>query len=138
LKERLTTLENEKEAASARLGAAGAEPVVRLHPGLPALYRKKVESLAAALNQPETTAEAGDIMRGLIDRIVLTPVEGILKAELYGDLARMITFAEATEHTKSNAGSPREPALLSVVAGPRNHLDLLLNADIALLRDSRL
>src|ERR1700730_1518120 len=118
LKERLTSLEKEKEAASAKLGAAKLEPIVRLHPGLPGLYTKKVESLAAALNQPGTAAEAGDIMRGLIDRIVLTPVEGILKAELYGDLARMITFAEATAHKKSNVGAPREPALLSVVAGP--------------------
>jgi len=42
---------------------------------------------------------------------------------------RMITFAEATERKTKNAGSPREPALLSVVAGPRNHLDLLCKPD---------
>jgi SPX domain protein involved in polyphosphate accumulation len=42
LKERLTTLEHEKTAASAKLAAAGPKPVVRLHAGLSALYRKKI------------------------------------------------------------------------------------------------
>jgi hypothetical protein len=126
LKDRLTTLEKEKKAASARVAAARPEPVLRLHPGLHALYRKKVENLAAALNEPLTAAEAGDIMRGLIDRIVLTPADGNLNAELYGDLARLMNFADAKEPATKSAGSPGDPALLSVVAGTRNCLDLLL------------
>jgi site-specific DNA recombinase len=117
LKDRLTTLEKEKEAASARVAAARPEPVLRLHPGLHALYKKKVENLAAALNEPGTAAEAGDIMRGLIDCIVLTPADGILKANLYGDLARLMNFADAQEPTTKSAGSRGDPALLSVVAG---------------------
>jgi hypothetical protein len=40
---------------------------------------KKVENLAAALNEPGTAAEAGGIMPGLIDHIVLTPADGIVK-----------------------------------------------------------
>ena len=95
LTQRLTVLEREKEAASAGLAAAGPKPVVRLHPGLPALYRKKVENLAAALTEPGTAAEAGEIIRNLIDRIVLTPAEGQLKAEIFGDLATIVGFAEA-------------------------------------------
>jgi hypothetical protein len=58
------------------------------------------------------------------------PVDGILKAELYGDLARLIIFAEPPERKTKNAGSAEEPALLSVVAGARNRLDLLLSASI--------
>ncbi len=115
-KDRLTTIEKEKEAASARVAAARPEPVLRLHPGLHALYKKKVENLAAALNEPGTVAEAGEIMRGLIDRIVLMPADGTLNAELYGDLANLMNFADAQEPTKS-AGSRGDPALLSVVAG---------------------
>ena len=117
LKDRLTTLEKQKAAAETKLATTGKAPVLRLHPNLPALYRKKVDSLAAALNEPGTAAEAGDIMRGLIDRIVLTPADGALKAELYGDLARLMTFAEARQRKTNNAGSAGEPALLSVVAG---------------------
>ena len=58
----------------------------QFHPNLPALYRGKVEKLAEALIAPSTAAEAGEIIRGLIDRIVLTPVEGVLQAQLFGDL----------------------------------------------------
>jgi hypothetical protein len=39
-----------------------------------ALFKKKVENLAAALSEPSAAAEAGEIIRSLIDRIVLTPV----------------------------------------------------------------
>ena len=56
--------------------------------------------------------EAAEIMRGLIDRIVLTPVDGELRAELHGDLAVLARFAEEGE--LSSAGNP---ARLSVVAG---------------------
>ena len=120
LKERLTTLEHEKEAASAKLAAAGPKPVVRLHPGLPALYRKKIENLTAALNEPATAAQAGEIIRNLIDRIVLTPSDGLLKAEVFGDLATIASFAAARERITENAGPQGGPALLSVVAGARN------------------
>jgi hypothetical protein len=120
LKERLTALEKEKTAAAVRLVTAKPSPVLRLHRNLPTLYKKKVQKLTTALNDPGTAAEAGEIIRGLIEEIVLTPTDGILKAELYGDLARLMTFAEAEEHKTNNAGSPREPALLSVVAGTRN------------------
>jgi site-specific DNA recombinase len=64
-----------------------------------------------------TAAEAGEIIRGLIDRIGLTPVDGILKRELYGDLAGIAQFTEAQKSNTKDAGSAAEPALLSVVAG---------------------
>ncbi len=120
LKDRLTTLEKEKEVASARLAAARPAPLLRLHPGLHALYKNKVENLAAALNEPGTATEAGEIVRGLIDRIVLTPADGILRVNLYGDLASLMNFADAQEPTTKSAGSPGDPALLSVVAGTSN------------------
>jgi len=36
-------------------------------------------------------------MRGLIDRIVLTPIAGELRAELHGDLAVLARFAHEGE-----------------------------------------
>jgi site-specific DNA recombinase len=89
-----------------------------LHPNLPAVYRSKVEKLAEALNAPSTAAEAGEIMRDLIDRIVLTSVEGVLQAELFGDLAAIMAMAEAPARANKRPGPPaEEPGLLSVVAG---------------------
>jgi hypothetical protein len=70
-----------------------------------------------SLNAPETVTEAAEIMRGLIDRIVLMPVDGELRAELHGDLAVLARFAQEGERR-----SDGNPARLSVVAGERNPL----------------
>ena len=60
----------------ARLRTVKPGPVLRLHSNLPEVYRSKIDRLAEALNAPDTVTEAAEIMRGLIDRIVLTPVRG--------------------------------------------------------------
>ena len=117
LKERLTALEREKEAASARLASAQPKPIVHLHPALPDLYKRKVADLSAALNEHGAGTEVVAIIRSLIDRVMLTPMDGVLNAELFGDLATLVRFAEASEPPQHNAGSAGEPALLSVVAG---------------------
>ena len=115
LKARLTALEQEKAQTEGRVRAGKPAPVLRLHTNLPELYRGKIGSLAEALNAPETVTEAAEILRGLIGRIVLTPVDGVLRAELQGDLAVLAHFAE--EGKSNRAGSCEHPARLSVVAG---------------------
>ena len=113
LKGRLTALEQEKAQAEIRLRTSKPAPVLRLHTKLPELYRSKIDRLAEALNAPDTVAEAAEIMRGLIDRIILTPEGGVLRAELHGDLAVLARFA----HEEHGAESPGDSARLSVVAG---------------------
>ena len=114
LKARLTALEQEKAQAQTRLRTAKPAPVLRLHTKLPELYRSKIERLAESLNAPDTVTEAGEIMRGLIDRIVLTPMGDALRAELHGDLAVIARFAE-TGNGKTESAD--DSARLSVVAG---------------------
>jgi site-specific DNA recombinase len=80
------------------------------------LYRQKVTALAQALEEPETRTEAAEAIRGLVDAIVLTPVEGALETfgaqrgrrapaavaardaglriELKGNLAAMLSAAQ--------------------------------------------
>jgi site-specific DNA recombinase len=54
----------------------------------------------------------------LIDRIVLTSSDGILKAELYGDLAAIMGYAEGQLRPNGAVpGSTRPGTLFSVVAG---------------------
>ena len=112
LKARLAALEQEKAQAEARIRAGKPAQVLRLHTNLPELYRNKIGRLAEALNTPESVTESAEIMRGLIDRIVLTPVDGELRAELHGDLAVLARFAQEEE-----CRSGGNPARLSVVAG---------------------
>jgi hypothetical protein len=72
---------------------------------LPELYRNKIGRLAEALNAPETVTEAADVMRGLIDRIVLTPAAGELRAELHGHLAVLARFAQEEECRSGASGA---------------------------------
>jgi DNA invertase Pin-like site-specific DNA recombinase len=116
LTERLTVLEREKTIATAKLKATDTVTPIRLHPNLPDLYRRKVAALTEALNRPDAAAEAGDLIRGLIDRVVLTPADGALRAELRGDLATLAAFAEGRAN-KNPGAAGAGPGLLSVVAG---------------------
>ena len=51
------------------------------------MARERAAALDAdALNEPGTAAPAGEIIRNLIDRVVLTPPDGLFKAGVFGDL----------------------------------------------------
>ena len=117
LKDRLAALERQKAEATTKLAATKTQPVLRLHPNVSALYKAKLEHLGAALNDPGIAPEAGEVMRDLIERIVLTPVDRTLKVELCGDLARLMAFAEGTERKTNDPGPGGSGSLLSVVAG---------------------
>ena len=88
-----------------------------------AVYAKKVEALAAALNVPEARAGAAEALRMLIEKIVLTPgpERGELHAALYGDLGTILNWVErqaAAGATKGNTpGAERTGVSVSVVAG---------------------
>ena len=108
---------------------------VALHPSLPQLYRRKVEQLESLLGDPELASEAMEAIRALIARIVLTPrPAGGLDAVLYGDLAQILTIAEAaqTQEARRVVGGRSGDVLgrLSVVAGARNTLHLLTEARV--------
>ena len=97
------------------------EPPPLLHPSMADLYRAKVESLASALQREDTRLEASEMLRGLIDSIVLVPDGGQLRIELRGNLAAMLTVAQRTKR------SPETGDLLvpvQLVAGARNPLNL--------------
>jgi site-specific DNA recombinase len=84
-------------------------------------------------------------LRSLIYRVVLTPdadAPDELRAELHGDLAEIVQLGEASQRRPQgqadgglqNEGRPRtgiRRRQLSVVAGTRNHLDLLLTGQAA-------
>src|SRR5260221_7986318 len=117
LTKRLGVLETDKVKAEADVANAAVPPKLRIHPNLPALYRRKVEQLQEALGQPATQVEAGEIIRSLIDRIELTPAGGTLAIKLYGDLAQIIAFSESGNAKSKGPVSYETGPLLSVVAG---------------------
>jgi site-specific DNA recombinase len=93
--------------------------VVVLHPNLAEVYRQKVARLEEALNKPDVRAEAAEILRSLIDRIVLRPrSEGDgMAAELVGDLAAILAMCASGGSKDKRPGSGGPGRQLSVVAG---------------------
>ena len=111
---KLKVLETKKASLEDKLAATpDAEPL--LHPALATIYRNTVEGLQTSLREPETCREAFELIRGLIDAIMLTPSHGKLEIELRGDLAGILALSEAS---KGNAFSSNEKALqIKMVAG---------------------
>jgi site-specific DNA recombinase len=76
-----------------------------------------------ALNDPAIKDEAAEVLRGLIDKVVLTPRAGAagLDAVLHGDLARILALCAEAEGRKSpkrrQPSRGGEGCVVSVVAG---------------------
>ena len=132
MKVRLAELEAEKASLVTQQARREVVPNVSVHPNLAAVYRKKVEELESLLENADHKDEAMELIRSLIDKIVLTPrEEGGLDALLHGDLARILVLCSTgMEQAMPRgsirvAGSKRNEALegvpqglrLSVVAG---------------------
>ena len=104
---------------------ARAAPV-RLHRNLADLYRQKVTELHAVLEDPELRREAVDLIRGLIERVEFFPAEDGFQIELVGEIANMVRLSAGPQ----SLGSTVERTSVKVVAGARNHLDLLLQTTL--------
>lgn len=92
----LREVERCREALQAEIVAAGLpEPVPVLHPNLPALYRRKVETLEEALADPETMLAATEALRSLVDAVLVHPGErrGEVSLSLLGDVAALLHAA---------------------------------------------
>jgi site-specific DNA recombinase len=103
-------------------------PAPRLHPNLAELYRRKVADLQSALADPESRSEALEILRGLVERVVLHPVEKGFEIELIGEIAAMVDLG-AQNKTAGPEGSAVPDAYrrsVKVVAGEGNHRQLTL------------
>jgi site-specific DNA recombinase len=113
LNAKLKTLEEQKAVLESKLKATpAAEPL--LHPALATIYRNKVERLEASLNEPSTGREAFELLRGLIDSVILTPADGKLEIELRGDLAGILAVSQAG---KAKASSKEKALQIKMVAG---------------------
>jgi site-specific DNA recombinase len=90
-----------------------------LHPVMATLYREKVAQLASALVHEDTKLEASEILRGLVDKVVVSPAEGGFALDLYGDLAGILALAS---NAKQPSGRGAGGLQVSMVAGARYQL----------------
>ncbi|MEO0636981.1 MAG: recombinase family protein [Pseudomonadota bacterium] len=124
--------------------ANSREEKVIFHPKMADRYQQEIERLIETLNEKEARPEARNILRSMIEKVVLTPSEDgeRLVVDLVGDLAGILTIATAKDrrtidHTlrdarpvtddrdKTSAGSgDDEMPQVAMVAGADSRRDL--------------
>jgi site-specific DNA recombinase len=128
MKARLAELKEERDRLRTESRAFDAASLdVLLHPQLAEGYRHWIERLERLLEGSEQE-EVREIVRSMIERVVLTPRPNGrgLDATLFGALATLLSVsADVSGNKKPSVAGPSE-GQLSVVAGARNCLDLLL------------
>ncbi len=122
MKAEMDTLEARKTELNALLADA-PEDTPDILPSASAIYAKKVSALTKALNRKEERQEAAETLRGLIEKISLTPgpERGEIYATLHGELGTILNWTEGQVIGKSaKTTKPAADATglsLSVVAG---------------------
>jgi hypothetical protein len=125
LKEKMAQLETDRAALTATAADNRARNVdVLVHPNVPDLYQRKVSELEQLLEADAEGDEARELIRSMIDKVVLTPREGAdgLNATLYGELGAILAVCAMA--TQSPRLGSEDLSQLSVVAGARNQLPL--------------
>ena len=87
-------MEKRQEAQEAELSQADSPPSL-LHPNMAQVYHRKIRELHTTLTGDDSKTEAAEILRTLIDAIVLTPEDSELSIYLKGDLAGILTLAQS-------------------------------------------
>ena len=115
--DRMRELETRQDEIAERLATVPTD-LPDIHPRIADIYRRKVERLAEALADSRDRDEAADAIRGLIERIVLTPGDrrGEMHASLHGDLGTILEWAGSGAGRKAT-DTPARGMSVSVVAG---------------------
>jgi site-specific DNA recombinase len=121
IKAKLDTLEAEKQRLAAEENNLPTVDPVVLHPNLALVYKRKVESLVSALNSDAAREEAAEILRGLIQSIVLHPdnrsPDGH-RIELSGELGSILQLGHMSDAKNTKARHNGGPtSQLTLVAG---------------------
>ena len=94
VKDKLATLDALRATLEAELASEEAPSPVSLHPGIAEHYRRVVSDLAQALhcNDSEAAAEARDLVRRLIETVVVTPLpeRGQYALTVQGKIAALV------------------------------------------------
>lgn len=103
---RLRELEAREDELNVRLAQVPVD-LPDIHPNIAEIYARKVARLAEALRHPAERDEAADAIRGLIEKITLSPgaKRGQLEATLYGDLGTILAWTARNANTPGLVGS---------------------------------
>ena len=101
LKIHMQELEDRKKEIQEILSHSTEDTVI-FHPNMAQLYHKSIQSLVASLTNEEKRSEAAEILRGLLDKIVLTPTadKSRLCVDLHGDLAGILSISTQADRAR--------------------------------------
>lgn len=123
MKEKMSSLEAHKADLEAQLSGTPDPDPILLHPRLADVYARKITNLIDTLNDPFLRSEATEILRSLIDKVVLhadADEPNNHAIELHGALAGILSLCsgdlDAPTRERRIAVSPQSKAL---VAGAR-------------------
>jgi DNA invertase Pin-like site-specific DNA recombinase len=110
LKDEINALQKRKLVLEAALDAAPAAPVF-IHPNMAARFHEGIQNLIARLNDPKRRQGSAEMLRGLIEKIVLKPNEDrtALVVDLQGRLRGILELA-AGQEPESRGGFSRRLA----------------------------
>ncbi len=96
VKDRMNALEDRRKTLEQELQKDPAPAKLRLHPGMAAIYRERLQTLVRDLERTDQCNASKEALHGLIDRIVLHPSSetGKLSVELEGALAGLLALAD--------------------------------------------
>ncbi|MFC0342106.1 recombinase family protein [Paracoccus niistensis] len=142
IRDRMAQLETRQKQLETHLAAAPTPTATtRLHPRIAETYHERIRSLVAGLTEPDRESEAREAIRGLIDRIVITPEPTGGKRmrpriELQGSLAAILRLSlgadQLSGQQKTSCEQEVSEGIGFLVAGARPHREL--TADLAGLR----
>ena len=123
LKDRMAELTQERQDLEQQLSQSEAPSSLVYHPSMAETYRARVTRLISELGAHGAYNETWEALRGLIDRIVLTPSadgEG-MEIELCGDLGGLLRLASgAGDHSEGACAEATDIAgKIMLVAGAR-------------------
>ena len=115
VRDRLQALEQRRLSLEAEAETATA-PAPRLHPNLAEVYRHKVADLVNALSQ-EDSAEARELVRGLVDHVTLHPEGDRHRIEVRDELAAILGLAGPSDAKSPSVLAEALSLQVKMVAG---------------------
>ena len=118
IKDRFNALEARRSELEEILSGTERAPVL-IHPNMGHRYAVEVNNLIASLNDEEHRIESAELLRKLIEKIVLTPNpdKSNLVIDLHGDLAGILHLAQGQKpQTKRKTPAPHDKSRESEVS----------------------
>lgn len=113
IRDEINGLQARKLELEAALDCAVEEPIF-IHPNMAKRYHDEVQRLILSFNEPDHQQASAELIRKLIEKIVLTPNENrsALALDLYGDLAGILQISAA--HSATHSATSVGPSLAAV------------------------